>query len=55
LLCQKDLYNDAQDESLPVFPEEITTQYNTNYQKALKVANQKVGRGYLGDGRFFLS
>lgn len=53
--AQKDLYNDAQKLKLNRLSDEITTQYNTNYQKALKVANQKGWKieGDLGDGKFF--
>ena len=53
--AQKDLYNDAQKRKLARLSEEITTQYNTNYQKALKVANQKGWKieGDLGDGKVF--
>lgn len=53
--AQKDLYNDAQKRKLTRLSEEIKTQYNTNYQKALKVANQKGWKieGDLGDGKVF--
>jgi len=54
-LAQKDLYNDLQKRKLAILSEEITTQYNTNYQKALKVANQKGWKveGNFGDGKVF--
>jgi hypothetical protein len=53
--AQKDLYNDAQKRKLTRLSEEITTQYNTNYQKAMKVARQKGWQteGELGNGKIF--
>lgn len=53
--AQKDLYNNAQKRKLARLSEEVTTQYNTNYQKALKVANQKGWKieGDLGNGKIF--
>jgi hypothetical protein len=52
---QKDLYNNTQKQKLARVSEEITSQYNTNYQKALKVANQKGWKteGDLGNGKIF--
>ena len=53
--AQKDLYNDIQKRKLTRISEEITTQYNTNYQKAINVARQKGWQteGNLGNGRIF--
>jgi Subtilase family/GEVED domain/Secretion system C-terminal sorting domain len=53
--AQKDLYNDTQKQKLARVSEEITSEYNTNYQKAFKVANQKGWKteGDLGNGKIF--
>ena len=53
--AQKDLYNDIQKRKITRISEEITTQYNTNYQKAINVARQKGWQteGNLGNGRIF--
>jgi Subtilase family len=53
--AQKDLYNDTQKQKLARVSEEITSQYNTNYQKAFKVATQKGWKteGDLGNGKIF--
>ena len=53
--AQKELYNDIQKLKLTRISQEITLQYNTNYQKALKVANEKGWKteGDLGNGRIF--
>lgn len=53
--AQKDLYNDTQKRKIARLSEELTLQYNTNFKKALKVANQKGWKieGDLGNGRSF--
>ena len=53
--AQKDLYNDTQKRKLARISQEINLQYNTNYQKAVKVANQKGWKieGDLGNDRIF--
>ena len=53
--AQKDLYNDTQKRKLARVSEEINLQYNTNYKKAFKVANQKGWKteGSLGNGKIF--
>ena len=53
--AQKDLYNNTQKRKLARISQEINLQYNTNYQKAVKVANQKGWKieGDLGNGRIF--
>ncbi len=53
--AQKDLYNETQKRKLARLSEEIATQYNSNYQKALKVAKQKDWKidGELGNGKIF--
>ena len=54
--AQKDLYNNTQKLKLARVSKEINQQYNTNYQKAFKVATQKGWKteGDLGNGRVFL-
>lgn len=53
--AQQELYNDTQKLKLARISKEMTLQYNTNYQKALKVATQKGWKteGDLGNGRVF--
>lgn len=53
--AQKDLYNDTQKRKLARISQEINLQYNTNYLKAVKVANQKGWKieGDLGNDRIF--
>ena len=53
--AQKELYNDTQKRKLIRLSEEMRTQHNTNYQKAIKVARQKGWQieGDLGNGRIF--
>ena len=53
--AQKDLYNNTQKQKLARVSEEINQQYNTNYQKAFKVAKQKGWKteGDLGNGKIF--
>ena len=53
--AQKDLYNTSQKKKLDVLSEEVTKQQTENYNKALKVANQKGWQlqGDLGNGRVF--
>ena len=53
--AQKDLYNNTQKQKLARISEEIVLQYNTNYQKAFKVAKQKGWKieGDLGNGKVF--
>ena len=49
--AQKDLYNNTQKRKLARISQEINLQYNTNYQKAVKVANQKGWKIDGDDGR----
>jgi Subtilase family/GEVED domain/Secretion system C-terminal sorting domain len=53
--AQKDLYNNTQKQKLARVSEEINQQYNTNYQKAFKIATQKGWKteGDLGNGKVF--
>lgn len=53
--AQEDLYNSTQKQKLAIVAKEINLQYNTNYKKALKVANQKGWKteGDLGNGKIF--
>jgi hypothetical protein len=53
--AQKELYNNTQKLKLTRISKEINLQYNTNYQKALKVAKQKGWKteGDLGSGKIF--
>ena len=53
--AQKELYNNTQKLKLARVSKELNQQYNTNYQKALKIATQKGWKteGDLGNGKFF--
>jgi hypothetical protein len=53
--AQKELYNNTQKQKLALVAKEMTRQYNTNYQKALKIATQKGWKteGDLGNGKIF--
>ena len=53
--AQKDLYNNIQKSKLARVSQEIKSQFNTNYQKAMKVAAQKGWKtqGDLGNGKNF--
>jgi Subtilase family/GEVED domain/Secretion system C-terminal sorting domain len=54
-VAQKKLYSDTQNKKLQQLSEELSTQYNQNYQKALKMARQKGWQTEvdLGDGKTF--
>ena len=54
--AQKELYNDTQKQKLARVSKEVTTQFNTNHQKALKIATQKGWKteGDLGNGKVFI-
>ncbi|MES2516644.1 MAG: S8 family serine peptidase [Bacteroidota bacterium] len=53
--AQKDLYNDSQKKQLDRLSEELTKQHTENYQKAVKMAQQKGWKTEmnLGNGRTF--
>ncbi len=54
-VAQKKLYSDTQNKKLDQLSEQLSTQQNQNYQKALKMARQKSWQTEvdLGDGRTF--
>ena len=54
--AQKELYNDTQKQKLARISKEVTLQFNTNHQKALKIATQKGWKteGDLGNGKVFI-